>query len=106
MKILVFGGSGMLGHKLWQVLGQQHETWVSLRTTSSILDKLAGNYMQIKTGIDANDMDGIKQALKESQTTQKVEGQRLDNLGDMRQVANNNNVNDPLNVPNGTTLTA
>jgi dTDP-4-dehydrorhamnose reductase len=31
MKILVFGGSGMLGHKLWQVLARDHDTHVTLR---------------------------------------------------------------------------
>ncbi len=31
MKLLILGGSGMLGHKLWQVLSRDHETHVTLR---------------------------------------------------------------------------
>jgi dTDP-4-dehydrorhamnose reductase len=31
MKILVFGGSGMLGHKLWQVLNPKHDVFVTTR---------------------------------------------------------------------------
>jgi dTDP-4-dehydrorhamnose reductase len=31
MKILILGGSGMLGHRLWLNLSQVHETWVTVR---------------------------------------------------------------------------
>jgi dTDP-4-dehydrorhamnose reductase len=31
MKVLILGGSGMLGHKLWQVLASRLDTYVSLR---------------------------------------------------------------------------
>ena len=31
MRLLILGGSGMLGHQLWRVLHEQHETWVTLR---------------------------------------------------------------------------
>ena len=31
MKILILGGSGMLGHRLWINLRKQHEVWVSVR---------------------------------------------------------------------------
>lgn len=34
MKILILGGSGMLGHKLWMNLQQRYETWVTVRGTS------------------------------------------------------------------------
>ena len=30
-RVLVLGGSGMLGHKLVQVLGETHETWATVR---------------------------------------------------------------------------
>lgn len=32
-RVLVLGGSGMLGHKLWQVLGQRMDAYATLRTT-------------------------------------------------------------------------
>lgn len=31
MKILVLGGSGMLGHRLWMNLRKEHEVWVTVR---------------------------------------------------------------------------
>ena len=31
MKVLILGGSGMLGHKLWQILGDRLHTYVTLR---------------------------------------------------------------------------
>lgn len=31
MRVLVLGGTGMLGHKLWQVLAEQYDTYVTLR---------------------------------------------------------------------------
>lgn len=31
MRILIIGGSGMLGHQLWRQLHARHETWVTLR---------------------------------------------------------------------------
>jgi len=31
MRVLILGGSGMLGHRLWINLNQKHETWVTVR---------------------------------------------------------------------------
>ena len=35
MKVLILGGSGMLGHRLWLNLSQVHETWVTVRGDGS-----------------------------------------------------------------------
>lgn len=35
MKILLLGGSGMLGHRLWINLRKEHEVWVTVRTNGS-----------------------------------------------------------------------
>ena len=40
MKILILGGTGMLGHRLWLNLGQVHETWVSVRGDASAFPDL------------------------------------------------------------------
>ena len=32
MRILILGGAGMLGHKLWQVLRDGFDTWVTVRS--------------------------------------------------------------------------
>jgi len=34
MKILILGGSGMLGHRLWINLRKEHEVWVTVRSNS------------------------------------------------------------------------
>ena len=33
MRILIFGGNGMLGHKLVQVLSRRHEVFATIRGT-------------------------------------------------------------------------
>jgi nucleoside-diphosphate-sugar epimerase len=35
MKILILGGSGMLGHRLWMNLRREHEVWVTVRGESN-----------------------------------------------------------------------
>lgn len=35
MRILLLGGSGMLGHRLWINLRKEHEVWVTVRGTAS-----------------------------------------------------------------------
>ena len=37
MKILILGGSGMLGHRLWLNLSHAHETWITVRGNGSQL---------------------------------------------------------------------
>ena len=37
MRILIFGGTGMLGHRLWMNLSQVHETWVTVHGETSEL---------------------------------------------------------------------
>ncbi len=39
-RVLVLGGSGMLGHKLWQLLRQQFDTWITLRGQHPCFDSL------------------------------------------------------------------
>ena len=41
MKILIFGGSGMLGHRLWMNLRKNHEVWVTIRGESNPFPRVA-----------------------------------------------------------------
>lgn len=41
MKVLVFGGSGMLGHKLVQILGTDFDVWTTLRGPYSAVEQYA-----------------------------------------------------------------
>lgn len=76
MKILIFGGSGMLGHKLVQILKDRFQVLTTLRSEMLAYDKYgiferpytyeniaAGNYEQIKGIIDENTPDVIINAI-------------------------------------------
>lgn len=63
MRILILGGAGMLGHKLWQYYRDRFDTWVTLRT----------NYHEVARyelfdpartigGVDAFDLDSVVRA--------------------------------------------
>ena len=64
MRVLVLGGGGMLGHKLWQRLSETQETWVTLRTGHNPWESL-GLFDPARTllGVDANDPESIDRAL-------------------------------------------
>jgi dTDP-4-dehydrorhamnose reductase len=64
MKILILGGHGMLGHRLWINLRKEHEVWTTVRQTSSpFLDRpeFASNY--VRTNVDANNFDEVIRAI-------------------------------------------
>ena len=35
IRVLVLGGTGMLGHKVWQLLRDRFDTWVTVRAARS-----------------------------------------------------------------------
>ena len=57
MKVLVLGGSGMLGHRLWIELSHQYETIATLR----------GECPKIKlpsiSGVDVFDFDNLRKVI-------------------------------------------
>ena len=64
MKILILGGSGMLGHKLWINLRKEHEVWVTVRQTSSPFParpEFPVSY--VRTDVDASNFDQVTRAL-------------------------------------------
>jgi dTDP-4-dehydrorhamnose reductase len=64
MRILILGGSGMLGHRLWINLRKEHEVWVTVRTTSSPFpERPEFPPMYVRTNVDANNMDQVTRAL-------------------------------------------
>ncbi len=72
-RVLVLGGTGMLGHKLGQVLGARMETWTSVRDdaagelAASILDPT-----RMITGVRAEDLPSVERALAQSEATVAV----------------------------------
>ncbi len=54
MRLLILGGSGMLGHQLWRSLHAQHDTWVTLRRP--VADFAAHNLFDEAKAIQADDI--------------------------------------------------
>lgn len=42
MRILVLGGGGMLGHRLWIELSREHEVWATVRSSGDQVPALRG----------------------------------------------------------------
>jgi dTDP-4-dehydrorhamnose reductase len=64
MKILILGGTGMLGHRLWLNLSQAHETWVTVRGDASQfpdIPEFPRKY--IRPHIDALFVDQVRDAI-------------------------------------------
>lgn len=64
MRVLILGGTGMLGHKLWQVLRDRHEAHVAARQGWSTWDRL-GLYQadRFHGGLKAEDPDTLLQIM-------------------------------------------
>jgi len=54
LRLLILGGSGMLGHQLWRGLHAQHDTWVTLRRP--VADFAAHNLFDEAKAIQADDI--------------------------------------------------
>jgi dTDP-4-dehydrorhamnose reductase len=64
MKILILGGSGMLGHRLWINLSKVHETWVTVRGDGSeIPDASEFPRKYIRPIVDALNFDQVIRAM-------------------------------------------
>ncbi len=64
MKILILGGSGMLGHRLWANMSRTHETWVTVRgNTSRFPDHPDFPKSRIRSNVDALNFDEVTRAL-------------------------------------------
>ena len=64
MKILILGGHGMLGHRLWLNLQKEHEVWVTVRQTSSPFPDLPEfPSKRVRTDVDASNFDQVTRAL-------------------------------------------
>lgn len=68
MKVLILGGAGMLGHKLWQAYKDRFDTWITLR--SGFRDYASYNLFnpqRMVTAVDAFDFDTVVRALVQAQ---------------------------------------
>lgn len=64
MRILILGGSGMLGHRLWMNLSEEHDVRVTVRGDANKLsDVLELPYDHIRPNVDALIFDQVTRAL-------------------------------------------
>jgi dTDP-4-dehydrorhamnose reductase len=63
VRVLILGGAGMLGHKLWQTLRKRFDTWTTVRSSAA---EVAGLNLfdpdRTLAGIDAIETDGLFRA--------------------------------------------
>src|SRR5689334_8806692 len=65
MKVLILGGSGMLGHKLWQTFAPRFDTYVSFRGNPESYAQY-GIFDQSRSlsGLAAENIDGFARAIE------------------------------------------
>jgi dTDP-4-dehydrorhamnose reductase len=64
MRILILGGSGMLGHRLWIALQEAHDTWVTIRGSSMPFPhKVQFPRDKVCTNVDALVFDEVVRSL-------------------------------------------
>src|SRR5262249_12549343 len=64
MRVLILGGVGMLGHKLWQVFRDRFETWVTVRTLSTPYDHCGlFDLRYVIDGVDVFNFDTVVRAV-------------------------------------------
>lgn len=64
MRVLVVGGAGMLGHKVWQLGQERFETWATVRSLTPALQALGlGDPARTCLGVDAFRFETVEAAL-------------------------------------------
>ena len=68
MRVLILGGSGMLGHKLWQVCNDRFDAWVTVRGNYRAYAKYnLFDTQRLLGGVDAFNFDTVVRALASAQ---------------------------------------
>lgn len=63
MRLLVVGGGGMLGHKLWQTASSRLEAWATVRRMTRALEALDVRTDRLVEGVDVHRPDTLEAAL-------------------------------------------
>lgn len=67
MKVLILGGTGMLGHRLWMDLSRTHETWATLRGGAGAVPELPHiDRNRIVEDVDALHFESVIRAFAEA----------------------------------------
>jgi dTDP-4-dehydrorhamnose reductase len=65
VKVLVLGGNGMLGHKLWQVFRERFEAHVTVRRRlTPAWEEVVFDPTRVIEGVSAEDLGSVRQALE------------------------------------------
>ena len=88
MRILIFGGNGMLGHKLVQVLSEKLEVWTTIRGEFSGVERF-GVFDRDRTieSVEVTDLERVRRAI-ETATPDVV----INAVGIIKQLPTSNNV--------------
>ena len=62
MKLLILGGAGMLGHKLWQGASSHVETWATVRDARALPDDAVFDRRRLISGVQAEPFDTVVRA--------------------------------------------
>lgn len=66
MKVLILGGAGMLGHKLWQTLSSRYETWVTIRSGREAYESLRlFDINRLLPHVEATDFQAVAAAVEQ-----------------------------------------
>ena len=62
-RLLIVGGGGMLGHKLWQIAREHVETWATVRTVTPALEALGVVDDRTIAGVDVHRFESLEAAI-------------------------------------------
>jgi dTDP-4-dehydrorhamnose reductase len=62
MKLLILGGAGMLGHKLWQTASPRIDTWATVRDARALGSGAPFDRARLVTGVEAGQFDTVMRA--------------------------------------------
>lgn len=64
MRVLILGGSGMLGHRLWVEISKVHQAWITVRGSANSIPDLPGvNRRNIREHVEATNYEEVIRAL-------------------------------------------
>jgi dTDP-4-dehydrorhamnose reductase len=63
--VLVLGASGMLGHKVLQILSQRFEAYGTVRSGGDLVRRVAPEARAVFEGIAASDLDGVARVFRD-----------------------------------------
>ena len=64
MRLLILGGAGMLGHKLWQAASSRMDTWATVRDPGAVPAARFFDRTRLLSGVTAEDFDTVRRAVE------------------------------------------